>query len=536
MNEAKMTDADMAQREKIVKSMKKNFKDFRSRYGARAKEVMYATATKMAMDEENIFTGNKKGRVGPEKPEVAARRDAMVKKKTAENDARIKELKKKGLKISRPGVDESHYPTQGSSIEYPKYKEMDMKNLVKDVIKDMPEDDGPHTSEISDKDAINFQTVADPADVVNQPNNVGNREPELMVAPRKTGKPFKSLRARRPMEYGSGVAIGESVDEADKGEYDYEGDMAKSSLKTIIRNAQMMHDMLSEDTNLPEWVQGKITLAEDYIVSASQYMQSEMNEEVELEEGEVKKVNKQLKNKYHMEKGAAVRKSFKNLRSTGKNLPHSANVRTGRLLDRDRTGTILNLKSGIDPRTGVGFNKKMKEEVSLEEGEVKKANKANKREYMRQLGTGLRYKMKSSTGPHPKYMHSDTAAGDVKTGRGVNKSKTPSDKLKQKRSIEKIAKGMHGERELRMQGGAKKENLPSSLQKIGSNFRTSDVAKAKAAGKIPLKKKTNEAVEKKVENKSKETPKKKYKKMRSQERFDARFKEVDGNYPYRSDN
>jgi hypothetical protein len=113
---AKMSEKDMAQREKIVKSMKKNFKDFRKRYGANAKNVMYATATKMAMKEE--------------------------------------------------------------------------------------------TSE-------------------------------------------------------------------EKGEYDYEGDMAKSSLKTIIRNAQEMHDMLSEDTNLPEWVQGKITLAEDYIVSAAQYMQSE---------------------------------------------------------------------------------------------------------------------------------------------------------------------------------------------------------------------------------------------------------------------
>lgn len=122
-----MTDADMKQREKIVKSMKKNFKDFRKRYGADAKNVMYATATKMAMKE--------------------------------------------------------------------------------------------------------------------------------------------------------------SVDEADKGEYDYEGDMAKSSLRTIARNAQMMHDMLEEDTNLPEWVASKITLAEDYIVSAAQYMQSEMSEEVELEEG-----------------------------------------------------------------------------------------------------------------------------------------------------------------------------------------------------------------------------------------------------------
>jgi serine protease inhibitor len=118
-----MTDTDIKEREKIVKSMKKNFKDFRNRYGKRAKDVMYATATKMSMKEE--------------------------------------------------------------------------------------------TSE-------------------------------------------------------------------EKGEYDYEGDMAKSSLKTIIRNAQVMHDMLSKDTNLPEWVQGKITLAEDYIVSATQYMQSEMKENVNV--------------------------------------------------------------------------------------------------------------------------------------------------------------------------------------------------------------------------------------------------------------
>jgi hypothetical protein len=131
-----MTDTDIKEREKIVKSMKKNFKDFRKRYGKRAKDVMYATATKMAMKEE--------------------------------------------------------------------------------------------TSE-------------------------------------------------------------------EKGEYDYEGDMAKSSLKTIIRNAQTMHDMLSEDTNLPEWVQSKITLAEDYIVSATQYMQSEMNEGVTLDETSKAKASAYLK-------------------------------------------------------------------------------------------------------------------------------------------------------------------------------------------------------------------------------------------------
>jgi hypothetical protein len=67
----------------------------------------------------------------------------------------------------------------------------------------------------------------------------------------------------------------------DEGEYDYEGDMAMSQLKSVITNAQKLHDMLEPDTNLPEWVQSKITLAEDYIVTAANYMDGEMNEEVE---------------------------------------------------------------------------------------------------------------------------------------------------------------------------------------------------------------------------------------------------------------
>lgn len=66
----------------------------------------------------------------------------------------------------------------------------------------------------------------------------------------------------------------------EKQEYDYEGDMAMSQLKSIIANSQKMHDMLGADTNLPEWVQSKITLAEDYITTAANYMQGEMNEAV----------------------------------------------------------------------------------------------------------------------------------------------------------------------------------------------------------------------------------------------------------------
>ena len=52
IQEKKMTDAEMKKREKMVKSMKKSYGDFKKRYGERAKEVMYATATKQAMAEE----------------------------------------------------------------------------------------------------------------------------------------------------------------------------------------------------------------------------------------------------------------------------------------------------------------------------------------------------------------------------------------------------------------------------------------------------------------------------------------------------
>jgi hypothetical protein len=65
----------------------------------------------------------------------------------------------------------------------------------------------------------------------------------------------------------------------EKTEYDYEGDMARSQLQSIVMNAQKVHDMLKDNDNLPEWVQSKITLAEDYILTVSNYMATEIDEE-----------------------------------------------------------------------------------------------------------------------------------------------------------------------------------------------------------------------------------------------------------------
>ncbi len=80
MSEAEMTDAQMKKREEIVKELKKKEDEFKERYGDRYKEVMYATATKMAMKSvDEIFGLGKKKKPTTSKP--AQKRPAPKKRK-----------------------------------------------------------------------------------------------------------------------------------------------------------------------------------------------------------------------------------------------------------------------------------------------------------------------------------------------------------------------------------------------------------------------------------------------------------------------
>lgn len=81
-------------------------------------------------------------------------------------------------------------------------------------------------------------------------------------------------------------SISEESDKAKQPDYEYdqEGDMAKSDLRSIMANAKELHDMIDDADNLPEWCQNKITLAEDYISTVANYMTAEMSEGV-MQEG-----------------------------------------------------------------------------------------------------------------------------------------------------------------------------------------------------------------------------------------------------------
>jgi len=105
--------------------------------------------------------------------------------------------------------------------------------------------------------------------------------------PNRTGMDSARALAKRSMDQANKkeptqdlararkVNMGEEKDEE---EYGYEGDMALNQLATLTRCAEMIKELLKPDTDMPEWVQSKITLATDYIQTAADYMYSEMNE------------------------------------------------------------------------------------------------------------------------------------------------------------------------------------------------------------------------------------------------------------------
>ena len=72
-------------------------------------------------------------------------------------------------------------------------------------------------------------------------------------------------------------ALNESISRLDEApssgvEGDYEGEMSRGELKSLIANAQELLKMLGEDEEIEAWVQSKITKAADYISSVRNYM------------------------------------------------------------------------------------------------------------------------------------------------------------------------------------------------------------------------------------------------------------------------
>lgn len=74
------------------------------------------------------------------------------------------------------------------------------------------------------------------------------------------------------------------IEPQDSGEYDQEGDMAKDTIKTVVRHAQALEKILGDDDNLPEWVQSKLAKIENMMTAVDDYMQNQNDDDMPMEE------------------------------------------------------------------------------------------------------------------------------------------------------------------------------------------------------------------------------------------------------------
>ena len=57
---------------------------------------------------------------------------------------------------------------------------------------------------------------------------------------------------------------------------DKEGSMARRELFKISKYSPKLYDMIEEETDLPEWIEAKITKAADYLGSVMHYLEYEL--------------------------------------------------------------------------------------------------------------------------------------------------------------------------------------------------------------------------------------------------------------------
>jgi hypothetical protein len=116
--------------------------------------------------------------------------------------------------------------------------------------------------------------------------------------------------------YAFAKKMNASMSEAkDSHEYGYEGEMALNQLAQMMHHIGELKSMLKPNTDLPEWVQLKITLAADYIQTAADYMNGEhMKEDTELQESGMKRLIGKYMDAGH-DYETAIKKAKKELES-----------------------------------------------------------------------------------------------------------------------------------------------------------------------------------------------------------------------------
>jgi len=109
IDEKTLTSAETKKKEEIVKSMKKNLAGFRARYGDRAKEVMYATATKQAKkvaEQASEIAPKEQPTATKPNPAEVARQKQLVQIQKKQTMDRLAQLNK-GVPVTSESADDA---------------------------------------------------------------------------------------------------------------------------------------------------------------------------------------------------------------------------------------------------------------------------------------------------------------------------------------------------------------------------------------------------------------------------------------------
>lgn len=134
VSEAEMTDAQKAKREEIVKELKKKMNEFKDRYGDRATDVMYATATKMAMKDDSEDEDEEDLDEGYYKEGVLQDLEMIVKKKSV-GDVKFSDGKKQKVDLTTASMIVSMVKQLNSANQKKVLNMLDNSKTFKDVAK-----------------------------------------------------------------------------------------------------------------------------------------------------------------------------------------------------------------------------------------------------------------------------------------------------------------------------------------------------------------------------------------------------------------